>query len=218
MDNLYSIFIYLLHQLQQFQRHFGFGAAEEVDVEDYAGLVARFSQDVAFKADELAAFDTDFYSDTQTAGVDGHGRFGVADHALQAEHLMVGNESEGADAEFVGTAGRILQETADEVVFLFYCLADGLRATYEYVCGDENPVNLLAAAVAPDPQFLLGGDVGLEVQIRVIDKRIGFFESLAASHLRVVHDDGYIPTFRLFSGSIMQGWRYACGDTKRHFA
>ena len=111
---IYYILKYpLLHQFQQLQRHLGFGAAEEVDVKDNAGLVARFAQDVALKADEAAAFDADFRSDTQTGGVDGHGHFGVTDHALEREHLRGWYHGEIGFAELV-QACSVHHEMEDE--------------------------------------------------------------------------------------------------------
>lgn len=76
-----------LNLFDKFNRNFCRSKSKHIDADSKLIFPLWLLYEIAFKTDEAAAFDADFRSDTQTGGVDGHGHFGVTNHALEREHL-----------------------------------------------------------------------------------------------------------------------------------
>lgn len=187
----YNLRLMALHLLHQLNGHLRRGIAEHVDADGELRLSTGLLHKITLQTCQAPALDTDTAADLQTRGIDRYRSLGVANHALEVEHLVVGNHGEVGLAEVVA-AGGIRQEVMDELCVAGYRVTDLTAAADEEITRAETTVDPMTTARAgPLVELALDGNVGLKINLTLAGKQL--VELLTARRFGVGRDDGYEP-------------------------
>lgn len=182
---------YISDFLEQLDGELGGGVPEHVDADGELRLALGGAYEEALDAGEASALDTHLAAYLQAGGVDGDGRVGIAHHALEVDHLVVGDDGE-VGSSVVVVARAVHHEVEDELSLAGYGVACVTGAADEEVAGTDAPVDPVAPACAgPLVELALHGDVGLDAVAVVVSEHL--LKSVLAGCLGVGGDYGYEP-------------------------
>ena len=139
---------------------FHVGTAELVDADaNVFGMVAGDADDMPLEV-VTPAEHPDRIAHGKARGGETDGTLRLAEHALEHLDLTVGDDSREMTSVFVGGSCLVDQEVVDfrhghNYSTLALCEAD------KDVLSDDGTLDLLLAAILPDPDLPLGGSVGL---------------------------------------------------------